>query len=52
MNSLDVQKYICYKNGMSFQKSFYTVSYEKLYMRYVLCLEMTGRVFLVELHGF
>ena len=48
----DVQKYICYKNGVNSFNFSCTGSHKRLLICYVLCLEMIGRVFLVELFVF
>ena len=54
MNHLDVQKYICYKivfckNSINSFNFSYTASNKKLWIRYMLWLEIIGKVFLVKL---
>ena len=43
-----MQKYICYKNGINSLNFSCAGSHKRLQIRFVLCLEMTGRVFLDE----
>ena len=47
-----MQKYISYKNGYSSFDISCTGSPKKLQIHFVLFLEMTGRVFLIELSVF
>ena len=47
-----MQKYICYKNGVKSLNFSWTGSHKILRKCFVLCLEMTGRVFLFELFSF
>ena len=47
-----MQKYIFYKNGINSFNYKCIGSHKRLWIHYVLCLGMTGRVFLVELCGF
>ena len=49
MSHLDAQKYNCFKNGSNSFNVSCTGSHKRLRIRFVLYLEMTGGVFLVEL---
>ena len=48
----DGQKYTCYRNGINSPNFSYVGSHKELWIGFVIFLEMTGRVFLVELCGF
>ena len=48
MHHSDVQIYVCYKNVIDNHNFSYTGSHKKLQEHFVLYLEMTERVFLVE----
>ena len=50
MSHSDMQKYIFYKNAINSFKFLCTGSHERLWIRYVLSLEMTRRSFLNELY--
>ena len=52
MTQLDVQKYTCSKNGFNSLNFSSTGSHKSLWMHYGLCLEMTGREFLIKILRF